>query len=125
MQMGYTVGGIRIVPDACGAGQSFALVSFSSGEEAAQAIATLDGQLPENLGITISPPAVSDYDATPTEIWNTIITPAVSVTFKGAAQTPSDHIYMSGLNFWADDSAIQGLAAGLRMSVKWSKLFPD
>jgi len=126
--MGYKVGRIRVVPDVCGVGSSIALVQFSSGAEAEAAINALDGQLPADIGANLSAPAVSETNseiAIATEIWQGITTPGVHVSYKGPGNPPGDHLWISGLNPWADENAVWRLFAGLRMTCKWTKIFPD
>jgi len=126
MGIGLKVDQIKMVPDLRGIGSSAAVVQFTSNEEAEYAISTLNGKRPADFGLTFNPLPASQRRAEESiEAWKSTATKWFKIAFKDGVDKVSDHVFLSGLNWWTDQDALQSMFAGLEMNIAWSKLYFD
>jgi len=134
---GLTVVRSRVMPDTRWAGSSTAMVQVGSHEEAAQAIAVMNGQTWQSL-LSSSPAdllTIADSTSPAAASASTGLAPAaveavpqgkLSVRYAGLEQTPSDNLYLAGFpSETMDVTRLHSLFSNMGINVVRSRLMPD
>merc|ERR1719383_1557765 len=116
--MGFTIVRSRVIPDTKGTGSSAALVQLASKEEAASAIAQLNGATLDGYhGAAKVAPA-------PRQGW--AVSSTLSVKYAGDSGTPSDNLYVSGLpSQQTSQESLNDMFTDMGYMVVRSRLLPD
>jgi len=130
VSLGLKVGKIQLLPDFTYIGTSAAVVSFSSADEAAQAIMALHQKMPADVGVTLKPPdKPSIAGGEGLKAWRAVFTRSFGIAYRGPDNKPctavSDHIFVSGLKQDVDEKMLEQMFRGLGLSVTWSKVYYD
>uniref|UniRef100_A0A7S4SHH4 RRM domain-containing protein n=1 Tax=Alexandrium monilatum TaxID=311494 RepID=A0A7S4SHH4_9DINO len=121
--LGFTVVRSKVIPDTRGTGISAAMVQLASREEAASAIATLDGEVFPPLDSLMS----ADHGGGSSPTGEGAGGVALRVKYAGGdGSRASDNLYISGLPSPAPDQAtLHSILAGLGLTVVRSRIIPD
>lgn len=124
LSLGLTVGQIQLIPDFRWLGYSGALVKFASAEQAGQAMELVNGKMPSELGVALSPPPAEKQTlGEALSIYGWVATKSFAVDFKRHKTNTKDHIYLTGLRPEVSRQDLEKMFKGLGLSALWIKIY--